>query len=222
MGNMGKITDINSAADRPAKKRGRPRKTDLEQTGVDIVKTETKKSRRKDMNLFGVSDADPGDNTKFVMVSMQLCNLPDIDLYCPDQVQERINEFFSIMAENDMKPTVAGLGLALNGLDRRRLYEIRNDLLRGGHTEWDLPEPTVVAIKKAYKLMENLWEVYMQNGKINPVTGIFLGKNNFNYVDKVEHVVTPNTKSDADYSEEDMKRRYMIEDGSEVETTLED
>ena len=77
-------------------------------------------------------------------------------------------------------------------------------------------------IKKAYKLMENLWEVYMQNGKINPVTGIFLGKNNFNYVDKVEHVVTPNTKSDSDYSEEDMRRRYMIEDGSEVETELED
>ena len=219
---MGKITDINSATDRPAKKRGRPRKTDLEQTGVDIVKTETKKPRRKDMNLFGVSDADPGDNTKFVMVSMQLCNLPDIDLYCPEQVQERINEFFSIMAENDMKPTVAGLGLALNGLDRRRLYEIKNDLPKGGTSEWDLPKPTLVAIKKAYKLMENLWEVYMQNGKINPVTGIFLGKNNFNYVDKVEHVVTPNTKSDSDYSEEDMKRRYMIEDSGEVETTLED
>ena len=33
----------------------------------------------------------------------------------------------------------------------------------------------------------------MQNGKINPVSGIFLGKNNFGYQDKQEHVITPNT-----------------------------
>jgi hypothetical protein len=33
----------------------------------------------------------------------------------------------------------------------------------------------------------------MQNGKINPVSGIFLGKNNFGYSDKQEYVLTPNT-----------------------------
>ena len=32
---------------------------------------------------------------------------------------------------------------------------------------------------------------YMQNGKINPVSGIFLMKNNFGYADKQEVVVTP-------------------------------
>lgn len=35
-------------------------------------------------------------------------------------------------------------------------------------------------------------EEYMQNGKINPVSGIFLMKNNFGYADKTEVVVTPN------------------------------
>ena len=33
---------------------------------------------------------------------------------------------------------------------------------------------------------------YMQNGKINPVSGIFLMKNNMGYEDKTEMVVTPN------------------------------
>ena len=33
----------------------------------------------------------------------------------------------------------------------------------------------------------------MANGKINPVSGIFLGKNHFGYQDKQEYVVTPNT-----------------------------
>jgi hypothetical protein len=32
----------------------------------------------------------------------------------------------------------------------------------------------------------------MMNGKINPVSGIFLGKNNFGYQDKQEYVLTPN------------------------------
>jgi hypothetical protein len=52
-------------------------------------------------------------------------------------------------------------------------------------------------ILEAYDLLEELWENYMQNGKINPVAGIFLGKNNFGYADKQEYVVTPNTAIDS-------------------------
>lgn len=33
----------------------------------------------------------------------------------------------------------------------------------------------------------------MINGKINPASGIFLGKNNFGYQDTQEYIVTPNT-----------------------------
>ena len=59
--------------------------------------------------------------------------------------------------------------------------------------------------------MENLWENYMQNGKINPVSGIFLGKNNFGYQDKTEYVVTPNVNNDSDYSADDIKKRYLTD-----------
>ena len=59
--------------------------------------------------------------------------------------------------------------------------------------------------------MEMLWENYMQNGKINPVSGIFLGKNNFGYTDKQEHVITPNTNSDSEYNAEDIKQRYLTD-----------
>lgn len=60
--------------------------------------------------------------------------------------------------------------------------------------------------------MENNWESYMMNGKINPVTGIFLAKNNFGYVDKTETVLTPNTKPEEEYSVEDIKKRYDSSD----------
>jgi hypothetical protein len=51
----------------------------------------------------------------------------------------------------------------------------------------------------------------MQNGKINPVSGIFLGKNNFGYQDKQEMVLTPNNSNDSDYNAEDIKKRYITD-----------
>lgn len=155
-------------------------------------------------------DLEAGDNAKYLSVGMQLFNLPAIDLKDPEQVNERLNEFFQIHVEADMKPTVAGMGMAL-GLDRRRLWEIKTGNLKGGNTPYDLPTMTLVAIKKAYEYMEILWENYMQNGKINPVSGIFLGKNNFGYQDKQEHVITPNTNSDPDYDADDIRRRYLTD-----------
>ena len=150
-----------------------------------------------------------GDNAKYLTVSMALMNLPEIDLRNPEQVQARLSEFFQIHADNDMKPTVAGMGLALNGMDRRRLWEIKTGNYHTSKDIADLPTLTTDSIKKAYKLMENLWENYMQNGKINPVSGIFLGKNNFGYQDKTEYVVTPNTQNDSDYNADDIRKRYL-------------
>ena len=172
-----------------------------------------RKSNGKNSPVIGDNGmmTEPGDNAKYLSVSMQLMKLPDIDLKNTEQVERRLEEYFAIHFENDLKPTVAGMGLALNGMDRRRLWEIRTGALKGGHTEYDLPPSTVDTIKKAYKIMENLWENYMQNGKINPVSGIFLGKNNFGYTDKQEHVITPNTSSDSEYNAEDIKQRYLTD-----------
>lgn len=41
-------------------------------------------------------------------------------------------------------------------------------------------------------LMEEIWYDMMQNGKINPASGIFLAKNIFGYKDVADVVVTPN------------------------------
>ena len=158
-------------------------------------------------------DIEPNDNVKYIMQSLKIANLPTIDLHDPVAVQTRINEYFTIVAENGMKPTVAGLGNALNGMDRRRLWEIRTGATQGRGDIDTLPFEVRDVIKRAYKIMEDLWENYMQNGKINPVSGIFLGKNNFGYQDKQEMVLTPNTQNESDFNEDDLRKRYMIEDG---------
>lgn len=176
----------------------------------DVVTESVKKPKGKPRggNNF-LTDAalnvQPGDNAKYVMLGARLFNLPPIDLKDPEQVTNRLNEFFQIHAEADMKPTVSGMGMAL-GLDRRRLWEIKTGVQDRNQ---ELPTLTRDSIKRAYEYMELLWENYMQNGKINPVSGIFLGKNNFGYQDKTEYVLTPNSHNDSDYDAEDIKKRYL-------------
>lgn len=174
----------------------------------DIVKEVVKKKPRGGNNILtdAALNVEAGDNTKYVLLGAKLFNLPPIDLNDPEQVNERLNEFFQIHAEADMKPTVSGMGMAL-GLDRRRLWEIKT----GNAKAYNLPTPVSDSIKRAYEYMEILWENYMQNGKINPVSGIFLGKNNFGYQDKTEYVVTPNVNTDSDYNAEDIKKRYLTD-----------
>jgi hypothetical protein len=177
---------------KPVKKKGKPRGKPVQESLAPIT--------------------EPGDNTKYLSLGMELFNLPAIDLKEPEQVVDRLNEFFEIHARYDMKPTVAGMGMAL-GLDRRRLWEIKTGNFGTQKGLSELPTMTKDSIKKAYEYMEILWENYMQNGKINPVSGIFLGKNNFGYQDKTEYVVTPNTNSDNDYNAEDIRKRYAIDSG---------
>ena len=175
----------------------------------DVVKEVVKKKPRgKNIGETLAPVTEPGDTQKYMGVSMQLFSLPAIDLHKPELVQERLELYFKIHFDADLKPTVAGMAMAL-GIDRRRLWEIKTGAKMGGTTEYDLPTATLVAIKKAYDFLENLWENYMHNGKINPVSGIFLGKNNFGYQDKTEYVVTPNMNNDSDYSAEDIKSRYL-------------
>ena len=52
----------------------------------------------------------------------------------------------------------------------------------------------------------------MQSGKVNPVAGIFLGKNNYGYQDKTEYVLTPNQQNDNDYSADEIRERYIASD----------
>ena len=179
----------------------------------DIVKEVVKKPRGgKSSPVIGDNGlmVEAGDNAKYLTLGRELFNLPPIDLKDSEQVMNRLNEFFDIHARYDMKPTIAGMGMAL-GLDRRRLWEIKTGNYGTQKSLSELPTPTKDFIKKAYEYMEILMENYMQNGKINPVSGIFLMKNNFAYLDKVEHVITPNVQNDSDYNAEDIRARYLTD-----------
>jgi hypothetical protein len=186
------------------------KKADLVDSGTEIVKAEKKKPRgvSKDMADGKWLQTEPGDNTKIVLTNMKFFNMPAIDLHDPTAVQERLCEYFQIYGEADLKPTVAGMGMAL-GLDRRRLWEIKTGAAVGGTTKQSLPTETLVLIKKAYEILETTMENYANAGKINPVMAIFMMKNHFGYQDKTEYVLTPNQKTESDYDADEISKRYL-------------
>lgn len=129
----------------------------------------------------------PGDNSKYLAHSMAVMQMPPIDISNPAAVEQRIQDYLSLCGQNDMKPTVTGFCNSL-GISRTTLFDWKH-----GNFREDTHQAIIL---RAYGILEELWESYMQNGKINPVSGIFLGKNNFGYQDKQEYVLTPNQRQE--------------------------
>jgi hypothetical protein len=158
---------------------------------------------------------EPGDNARYLASTLAIANLPKIDLYDPDAVADRLQFYYDEQFKCDEKPTVSGLAMAL-GIDRRRLWEYVTGAQIGGRKEVDLPRATLDLLKNAYKINESLWEKYMQNGKVNPIAGIFLGKNHFGYRDVVDHAYVDRSQEDG-VNADDIRKRYIEGEGSIVE-----
>ncbi len=135
-------------------------------------------------NTIDPDSIEQGTNARFIRHALVGMNLPPIDISDEKQVEERIFWYFNHCIEDDMKPTVNGLCNSL-GVSRDTIWQWKNGNYRGA-THSDV-------IKKAYGFLEEMWESYMLNGKINPVSGIFLGKNMFGYRDQQDVVVSPRT-----------------------------
>lgn len=183
---------VEQADSKPVKKKGKPR------GGNNWLTPE---------NMLNLEE---GDNTRYMTVQIELLNMPNIDLENVEEVQKRLSDYFELYARYNMKPTVAGMAIALNGRSRQWLWAVTHDQPVNGYGgKVSLPPEVADTIKKAYFLLENLWETYMNSGKVNPVAGIFLGKNNYGYQDKTEYVLTPNQQNDNDYSADEIKQRYI-------------
>ena len=145
----------------------------------------------------------PGDNRKYLTHDLRMWDWPDVDMKEPEQVKARIGQYFQICAEDDMKPSVAGMALAF-GVDRTTLWKWAN-----GVDSAYIPAESRSTLKKAYQFLNAQMENYMQNGKINPVAGIFLMKNNMGYADKQEVVLTPNQQLGDQVPAEDLEKKYL-------------
>lgn len=143
-----------------------------------------KKNRGSDwMKELSADSGEPGDNSRFIRHALVSWDLPPIDISDPEQVKDRIGQYFTYCVDNDRKPQIVGMCNWL-GITRETLSTWRNGEYRNGaHSD---------IVKKAVSLIEEMWADYMQSGKLNPATGIFLAKNWYGYKDVADVVVTPN------------------------------
>ena len=166
----------------------------VEEVGKTVVK---KKRSRPDRTV----QTEPGDNTKYISHSLEIARLPKIQMSDYDAVEKRVDEYFSICVKNDMKPSVSGLAVAL-GIDRVSVYRYREGIIGKNEEVRNL-------LKRACSILDQQMIDYMQNGKINPVSGIFLLKNSGQgYTDKTEVVVSPSVPLGDQSDENALADRY--------------
>lgn len=182
-------------------------KDEAEAAALALAEKESRKVRRRPDSTV---QAEPGDNSKFTRHNRMLYELVPVTFESAEEVKERTITYLDICEQNDMKPSVAGYALAL-GIDRVNLWRI----VTGATVK---PAEVRNVLKRAYDLLNAQMEDYMQNGKINPVSGIFLMKNAWGYKDKQEIEVSAN-QGDAE-SPDQLASKYA--DAIPVDFTVDD
>ena len=128
------------------------------------------------------------DNVNFTLHNLDIVAMPPIDarLCSEEKLQKRCFEYLEICMRNDMKPSLAGLALAIN-VTRQTLI----NYITGAS---QIPKENEAVLRKFSAFLNALLEDYIQNGKMNPVSAIFIAKNNFGYKDAQEYIVNNATQ----------------------------
>ena len=179
----------------------------MSNTKVDKPKVKRKSNGKETSPMIGDNGymLEEGDTSRFLRHVLANKGMPPIDISDAVQVEERLNWYFNHCMEDDIKPTIGGLCNSL-GIARQTLNDWKNAKTRAG-THSDI-------IKKAYEMMDELWEHYMMNGKINPVTGIYLGKVLYGHIEEQHVVITPNNPlgDSSDYATIEEKYKQLPND----------
>ena len=178
--------------------------TDLPDETVNTVvkrhgKGPTKGTRPDKRELWNI-EAEPGEVGKIVADAVRMSRWPKIDTNDADQVIGRINDYYSYCAENDVKPDVSSLALAI-GVNRITLWKWENGV------DSNKPESVRTALREARAINESITVALMQGNRLNPIPALFLLKNNYGYKDQTDVVVTPNSPLD-NMSADDARKRY--------------
>lgn len=117
------------------------------------------------------TETHPGELAEKLRNLDALRRMPPIDCKDPQAVQARIDHYFEFCDRHELRPGVEGLALAV-GVRRETIWKWSHE-----------PGPRGDAARHAYALLAALMEEWTLSGRLNPVSGIFLMKNNFGYHD---------------------------------------
>jgi len=161
-------------------KKGRPRTKP-----ASVYKAEDSKAlirAMKDNRIVLNENNEPTEKSKKILVHVQLGAMPKVDMTDEKQVAQRTAEYFEICCKYSINPTIAGYSLAL-GISRIETYRVQ-----AGQRVKNREVTEIV--QRAYSTISAYAEEEMMDGKINPVAGIFLMRNNMGYTNNDNPVVT--------------------------------
>ena len=174
-------------------------------------------AKKNEVKNWGVADlkggAEDGANSAGIQLILDSMKWTAIDINDPEQVKQRIIDYFELMAKHDTKPLVNAYAHAL-GMDRKRLWELVNNvpcILQGDkYPSCDkINKESLSIIQEGYSLLSESWEYNFANGKFtHPAVGIFLGKNHFGYVDQQDVVVENRNILGNPKDEEELEKKY--------------
>ena len=179
---------------------------------IDATNKPKRKGHGRNSPVIGTNGflTAPGDNAEILKHAIEIAyRWPPINLDSDDEVEERIIKYFQYCFDNDIKPGVEGMALAL-GVNRRTLWdwEVGNSRAGVNSRRSDI-------IKKSKQILADYLESLSQNGKINPVTAIFLLKNHFGYSDKQELEIKASQPLGDQLSPEEIAKRVGLPDPNE-------
>ena len=170
-----------------------------DETIKEVVKARQKRPQKSTQMAPHVN---PGDNSKYIKHALTFMKWGKPNMTKIDEVRQRVTDYFDVCEANDMKPSVESLALAF-GVDRKTLW----CWVQGAESDY-IPKECRDMIKVAHTAINSMMADYMQNGKINPVSGIFLMKNNMGYADQSEVVITPNNPLGDAKNPEQIAQKY--------------
>jgi len=128
-----------------------------------------------------------GKNREILKNALEALNHPRVDVKDPKAIQERITEYLKFCMDNNIIP---GVGACANWLG----VSIET-LLSWYSGRTGSPEHQIVAAR-FYGLMQDVWQQNMNDGNINNITGMFMGKVFFGYRDTQEIVVNQRVQNE--------------------------
>lgn len=154
-------------------------------------------------------DLPEGYNTRRIRFMQAILPTEPLDRDDVEEMERRFAFYLEMCAQWDMKVGNMAAYAAI-GIDKADAYEWSNR---------NLGNPARTAfIKKVQKVCAMYREGLMQDGKVNPVTGIFWQKNYDGMKDQTEMVLTPNNPLGEQKDMKALEQKYLESayDGSEV------
>lgn len=152
------------------------------------------------MEGVGKVSVKPGDNTKYASLLMEVNSWGDIDVSSVPALEDRMGKYLQFCFDNDLKIGNQMCYFAL-GITKDDVYNWEHGRTLGQeHSEF---------IKKVRKLCSGNRELLLQDGKVNPILGIFWQKNYDGLKDVQDLVLTPNNLIGDIQDEGEIAKRYV-------------